>query len=279
MKRMLICLLLALLIVPEALAAPALEARLTEDGLAVRWTGCACPEATLTIYRDGWPVLVSLVRGTDGGFDVPIWYTREAGDYAAQLRCMDGCARVEAGSVAPPMEEGPVQTEVCPSQSAGDAATPAPTEKPTEVPTPAPTMVPTPQPTQAPTPRPTQAQGSGNSALAAEVVRQTNMERAARGLTELRVDSELTRAATVRARELVESFSHTRPDGSSWSSVSSAARGENIAMGHDSADRVMAAWMSSDGHRANILRESFSTIGVCALEADGILYWVQLFGG
>ena len=278
MKRMLICLLLAALIAPGALAAPALEARLTEDGLAVRWTGCACPEATLTIYRDGWPVLVSLVRGTDGGFDVPIWYTREAGDYAAQLRCMDGCARVEAGSVAPPMEGGPVQTEVCPSQPAGATATPAPTKKPTEVPTPAPTMVPTPQPTQAPTPRPTQAQGSGNSALAAEVVRQTNMERAARGLTELRVDSELTRAATVRARELVESFSHTRPDGSSWSTVSGAVSGENIARGHDSADRVMASWMSSDGHRDNILRAGYTRIGVCALEAGGVLYWVQLFG-
>ena len=67
MKRMLICLLLALLIVPGALAAPALEARLTEDGLAVRWTGCACPEATLTIYRDGktFDVDVKLVDTND----------------------------------------------------------------------------------------------------------------------------------------------------------------------------------------------------------------------
>ena len=270
MKRMLICLLLALLIAPGALAAPSLEARLTEGGLAVRWTGCACPEATLTIYRDGWPVLVSLVRGTDGCFDVPIWYTQEAGDYAAQLRCMDGCARVEAGSVAPPMEEEPIQTEVCPSQPAGDTDIPAPTEKPTEVPSLAPTAIPTPQPTQ--------AQGSSISTLAAEVVRQTNMERATRGLTELRVDDELTRAAAVRARELVESFSHTRPDGSSWSTVSSAVSGENIARGHDSADRVMAAWMSSEGHRDNILRSGYTRIGVCALEAGGVLYWVQLFG-
>ena len=100
MKRMLICLLLALLIAPGALAAPALEARLTEDGLAVRWTGCACPEATLTIYRDGWPVLVTLVGGRDGGYDVPFYYTQEAGDYAAQLRCFEGCTRVEAGSAA-----------------------------------------------------------------------------------------------------------------------------------------------------------------------------------
>lgn len=270
MKRMLICLLLALLIAPGALAAPSLEARLTEDGLAVRWTGCVCPEATLTIYRDGWPVLVSLVRGTDGCFDVPIWYTREAGDYAAQLRCMDGCARVEAGSVAPPMEEGPIQTEVCPSESAGIAVTPVPTTKPTEVPSLAPTAIPTPQPTQ--------AQGSSLSALAAEVVRQTNMERAARGLTELRMDDELTRAAAVRAHELVESFSHTRPDGSSWATVSSSVSGENIARGHGSADRVMAAWMSSEGHRDNILRAGYTRIGVCALEAGGVLYWVQLFG-
>ncbi len=92
------------------------------------------------------------------------------------------------------------------------------------------------------------------------------------------VDPELTRAAAIRAREIAESFSHTRPDGSSWSTVSDAASGENIARGHDSADRVMAAWMSSEGHRANILRASYTRIGVCAYEVNGILHWVQLFG-
>ena len=40
----------------------------------------------------------------------------------------------------------------------------------------------------------------------------------------------------------------------------------------------MAAWMSSEGHRANILRGSLSRIGVCAYRAGGVLYWVQLFG-
>ena len=52
MKRMLICLLLALLIAPGALAAPSLEARLTEGGLAVRWTGCAYPEAVSYTHLD-----------------------------------------------------------------------------------------------------------------------------------------------------------------------------------------------------------------------------------
>ena len=137
--------------------------------------------------------------------------------------------------------------------------------------------MPTEVPTEKPTPQPTQASGSNIASLAEEVVRQTNLERTSRGLSALRVDAELNRAAAVRARELVQSFSHTRPDGSDWSSVSSAVSGENIAKGHDSADRVMAAWMSSDGHRANILRAGFGCIGVCAWEADacstGCSYW------
>ena len=40
----------------------------------------------------------------------------------------------------------------------------------------------------------------------------------------------------------------------------------------------MAAWMSSEGHRANILRESYGSIGVCAQKVNGVIYWVQLFG-
>lgn len=122
------------------------------------------------------------------------------------------------------------------------------------------------------------AQVSKSSSLAAQVIRQVNEERARYGLPALKEDAHLTQAASVRAMEIAQSFGHTRPDGSSWSTVSDRAFGENIAKGHNSADRVMAAWMSSEGHRANILRERFGSIGVCALEIDGVLYWVQLFG-
>ena len=258
----------------SALALPTLEAQRLGDGLAVEWTGCECAEATLTIYLENWPVLVTCVPGGEGSYAVPEQYTRTPGRYAAQIRCQEGCVRAEAGRIEPSepqATEAPMQTPVI-------VSTPTPTQAATQSPTPSPTELP--KPTEAPTPRPTQVQqGTTLSSLADEVVRQVNAERAKRGLNALSTDPELERAAAVRAQELLENFSHTRPDGSSWSSVSSAARGENIAMGHDSVDRVMAAWMSSDGHRANILRESFSTIGVCALEADGILYWVQLFGG
>lgn len=110
------------------------------------------------------------------------------------------------------------------------------------------------------------------------VANEVNRERAARGLSALRVDAELTRAARVRAQEIAQKFSHTRPDGSSWRTVSSAAYGENIARGQKTADKVMAAWMSSDGHRRNILRAGFGSIGVCCLKVGNVYHWVQLFG-
>ena len=111
-----------------------------------------------------------------------------------------------------------------------------------------------------------------------ELVAQVNAERAKYGLGALRVDSELTRAAQVRAREIVQKFSHTRPDGTAWNTVSASAYGENIAVGQRSVDKVMAAWLTSKGHRENILRASYGSIGVCRYVSGGVTYWVQLFG-
>ena len=116
------------------------------------------------------------------------------------------------------------------------------------------------------------------TANAQSVVNQVNQERAARGLSALRVDPALTAAAQIRAQEIVERFSHTRPDGTKWSTVSSVAYGENIAKGQRTADKVMAAWMSSSGHRANILRASYGSIGVACVKSGNVYYWVQLFG-
>lgn len=116
------------------------------------------------------------------------------------------------------------------------------------------------------------------SGMASRVIDMVNTERAKYGLEPLYEDARLNAAASVRAREIVQKFSHTRPDGTRWSTISAAAKGENIARGQLSAERVMAAWMSSQGHRKNILRESFGSIGVCVLKVDGVIHWVQMFG-
>jgi len=114
--------------------------------------------------------------------------------------------------------------------------------------------------------------------MAYQVIQQVNMERSRRGLQALGIDYNLRAAAYIRAQEMLQKFSHTRPNGSKWNTVSKLAYGENIARGQRSVDKVMAAWMSSQGHRQNILRPGYGSIGVSCIKAGNIYYWVQLFG-
>ncbi|RHR32596.1 CAP domain-containing protein [Clostridium sp. AF19-22AC] len=111
-----------------------------------------------------------------------------------------------------------------------------------------------------------------------------NAERVKAGLTPLAIDSKIEAAALVRAKETETSFSHTRPDGSSFSTalteqgVSFQGSGENIAWGQRTPQEVMTGWMNSDGHRANILNPKFTKIGVGYYQnAAGRNYWTQLF--
>lgn len=120
--------------------------------------------------------------------------------------------------------------------------------------------------------------------LAEQVVKLVNEERAKRGLSPLTIEKSIESAALVRAKETEVSFSHTRPDGSSFSSalkeqgVSYKGAGENIAWGQKSPEAVMQAWMNSDGHRANILNAKFTKIGVGYYQnSQGTNYWTQLF--
>lgn len=108
------------------------------------------------------------------------------------------------------------------------------------------------------------------------VVRLVNEEREKQGLETLDVDENLMELARIRAEELEEKFSHERPDGTHAAQAFSG--GENIAGDYTSPSAVMEAWMGSEGHRANILRERFHYIGVgCYQDTNGDLYWVQLF--
>ena len=125
---------------------------------------------------------------------------------------------------------------------------------------------------------PKQVTGKEDYSSAYQVMNLVNQERRNAGLNELKMDADLMEAAMQRAAELVFSFSHTRPSGQSCFTVSDKAFGENIAVGYWNADLVMNGWMNSEGHRANILREYYTSIGVGCFWYDGVGYWVQLFG-
>ena len=109
-----------------------------------------------------------------------------------------------------------------------------------------------------------------------------NDAREKEGAAALKLDEDLCKAAQIRAEEIAELFSHTRPDGTScftvlkeigWSSYGMV--GENIAMGQRTPESVMDSWMNSQGHRENILNEAFTAVGIARYQNG----WVQLFVG
>lgn len=124
---------------------------------------------------------------------------------------------------------------------------------------------------------------TGTSSAAQAVLAKVNAARAKNGLSALTLDANMNRAAAVRAAELAQSFSHTRPNGSrgltalNEAGVSYRTAGENIASGQQSAQAVVSAWMNSSGHRANILSSLFGRMGVGQATIGGRTYWVQLF--
>ncbi len=118
-----------------------------------------------------------------------------------------------------------------------------------------------------------------------EVIRLVNAERAKYGLAALEEDWELSRVARYKSQDMHDGryFSHTSPTyGTPFEMIrafglSYRAAGENIAVGYATPAAVVAGWMASEGHRANILSSSYTKIGV-GYVADGN-YWTQQFIG
>ena len=116
-----------------------------------------------------------------------------------------------------------------------------------------------------------------------EVYEITNNYRSLVGVSSLTLDSSLEEAANIRAKELSDSFSHTRPNGSSCFTVLSelgisyGTAGENIAAGYSSSQSVMEGWRSSSGHYQNIISSKFKKIGIGVNIINNQYYWVQIF--
>jgi len=162
--------------------------------------------------------------------------------------------------------------------------TPAPTnvQEPVKAPAPAPVQ----EPAKAPAQEPAAATvSSAVSAYEQKVVELTNQERAKNGLKPLALDTELSKVAREKSRDMQNKgyFSHTSPTyGSPFDmmkkfGISYRSAGENIAMGQRTPEEVVNAWMNSSGHRANILNSSYTHIGV-GYAATGN-YWTQMFIG
>ncbi len=123
------------------------------------------------------------------------------------------------------------------------------------------------------------------------IISATNTERINNGLPALTENQKLDTSALVKTKDMFarQYFEHMSPDGKSVSNLVTDAGydyiviGENLALGNfTSSNDVVAAWMASPGHRANILNARFTEIGVGVMQGtyNGNKVWiaVQHFG-
>jgi len=100
----------------------------------------------------------------------------------------------------------------------------------------------------------------------------------------------LEEAAKLKAGDMAEKsyFAHTSPDGKTpWYWISQAGylfiyAGENLAVDFQYSKDVNDAWLNSPGHRANILNDKFTEIGIATSEGiyngRSTVFVVEMFG-
>lgn len=135
-----------------------------------------------------------------------------------------------------------------------------------------------------PAPPPTAEPG----VAARRVVEATNLARRDAGQPALAMDQKLMRAAQLHADQMAaqREMAHVLPAARypeladrleavdyDWRAIA-----ENIAAGTPTAEAVVAGWIRSPPHRANLLSDAYTAMGAgYAVAGDGRPYWVQVF--
>ena len=97
----------------------------------------------------------------------------------------------------------------------------------------------------------------------------TNDQRAKDGLPSLRKSERLSKAAMLKANDIIQNqyWDHTSPSGvEPWQWIQKtnytySEAGENLARDFSTADGTVAGWMASEKHRENMLKPSYSDVG------------------
>lgn len=124
-------------------------------------------------------------------------------------------------------------------------------------------------------------------ALEKTMMDRVNSHRREAGVAELEKSDRLSAIASVRAYEASLSWSHTRPDGSDYTTVlqdygfQAGTAGENLlyTSGDEDGAALVGQWMNAESNRDNLLYEGFSTLGIGIYEANGYVYIACLLAG
>lgn len=119
-----------------------------------------------------------------------------------------------------------------------------------------------------------------------KIIQSVNEEREKQGIPPLIQDPLLNQLAIIKVQDMLEHgyFDHDSPYyGHPWDMAALydykfLSFGENIARYLSTPEETMKAWMASDTHRENILRPTYTHMGVAIKKDDnGRFYWIQLF--
>ena len=132
--------------------------------------------------------------------------------------------------------------------------------------------------------------GFSSSITAEQVIEQTNQERVSLGLKPLVINQQLSAAALAKAQDMLNDqyWAHTSPEGKQpWDFMKAAnysyrVAGENLARDFHATTEMMAAWMASPTHKANIVNDKYEQLGIAVIDGrlegfDTVLV-VQMFG-
>ena len=120
-----------------------------------------------------------------------------------------------------------------------------------------------------------------------EVFRLTNIEREKNGLAPFVLNKELNELANIKARDMHDNryLAHNSPTYGSppemmlGAGIKFGIAAENIGGGDLTPQAVVDGWMSSPGHRSNILYDTLTDIGIGYFRGEYGRFWVQMFTG
>lgn len=124
-----------------------------------------------------------------------------------------------------------------------------------------------------------------------KIIEETNLQRQDNGLASLAENAELDTAALAKANDMFKNqyFEHVSPAGVDPGELVAKygykyiVAGENLILGNFASEKeLVQAWMNSPGHRANILNNRYSEIGVAVVrgiyKGESVWIGVQEFG-
>lgn len=114
-----------------------------------------------------------------------------------------------------------------------------------------------------------QVLGYATSVNTTDIYNLSNQERTNNGLPPFNLQPQLANAAYAKANDMFAKnyWAHVSPDGTTpWHFISSAgysyaSAGENLAKDFNFSSGVVAGWMGSPTHRANVLSSAYSDVG------------------